>query len=227
MKGTWKRTAVILAAVSVFGVGTIYAADEPSELNADTVEYDMKTGQIVATGNVLLKHGTARATGERATYNTETQAALLEGKVIAEKDKSRVTCDWAKSDGKGHMEAHGNIHATQEDKSFTGEHVDYYPNDRGHVVVPAGGLISSKDGTFTADKIEGWLDEEHYVGTGNAHLVSPPRKLEAGGNQVDYYGKDERKAVLTGDAWAYQDNNSMRGNRLVVYLADQTAAVEE
>ena len=44
--------------------------------------------------------------------------------------------------------------------------------------------------------------------------------MEAGGDQVDYDGKQEGKAVLSGNAWAIQDNNTIRGNRLTVYLAD-------
>lgn len=216
----FKQIAAAAACIPLLCMGTLYAADEPSELNADTVEYDMKTGQIIATGNVLLKHGTAKATGAKGMYNVNTQAARLEGNVIAVKETARVTCDWAENDGKGHMQAHGNVHATKEDKSFVGDHIDYYPNDRGHIVIPAGGVVSSKDGTATADMMEGWLDEEHYVGIGNAHLISPPKNLEAGGDHLDYYGKDERKAILTGNAWAYQDNHSLRGNRLTVYLAE-------
>ncbi|MBQ9496865.1 MAG: hypothetical protein IJR52_04735, partial [Selenomonadaceae bacterium] len=76
------------------------------------------------------------------------------------------------------------------------------------------------EGTFTADSLEGWIDDERYIGTGNAHLVSQTRNLEAGGDVVDYDGKQEGKAVVSGNAWAIQNNNTIRGNRLTVYLAD-------
>ena len=33
------------------------AGNEPTELDADTVEYDMKTGVIQATDNVLMRQG--------------------------------------------------------------------------------------------------------------------------------------------------------------------------
>ena len=68
--------------------------------------------------------------------------------------------------------------------------------------------------------MEGWLDEEHYVGTGNAHAVSPPRQMEAGGDKADYFGKDNGKLILTGNAWVIQENNTVRGNRLTVYMAE-------
>ena len=225
-----KFFAVIGAAMLITSAAWAAENEKPSELNADEVEYDSNTGVVTAKGNVLLKHGTGRATGARAMYNVKTKEAYLEENVVAEQDGVRITCNTLRSDGT-HMQADGNVHGVQkiepnekypngDTRTFTGEHVDYYPYENKHVVIPEGGLATSGDGTFTADHIEGWLDEEHYIGTGNAHLVSPPRNMEAGGDRVDYFGKEEGKAVLTGNAWAYQDNNTVRGNRLTVYLAD-------
>ena len=203
----------------------------PSELNADVVNYDVNRGVITAAGNVLLKQGTSRATGLRAMYNTQTKEAYLLDDVIAVRDDVRITCDRLLSDGAGHMQADGNVYGVQtvapndkypsgDTRTFIGEHVDFYPDDRKHVVIPEGGLIRSGDGDFTADFMEGWLDEEYYIGTGNAHAISPPNDMEAGGDKIEYFGKDGGKAVMTGNAWAIQENNTMRGNRLTGYLAD-------
>ena len=209
---------------------------EKSELNADEVEYNMDTGIITATGNVILKHGIGIATGLKATYNTNTEAAYLDGNVIVVRDNLRLTCNSLNSDGYGHMQADGNVHAEQKIaptadlpqgdlRTFTGEHVDYYPDDRQHIVIPTGGVITStQEGTFTADHMEGWLDDQYYIGTGNAHIVSKPRNLEAGGDRVDYYANDNGKAILSGNAWVIQDNNSLKGNRLTVYLAGKDKA---
>lgn len=203
----------------------------PSELNADEVSYDMNSGVITAEGNVLLKHGTGKATGVKAMYNIKTMEAYLVENVIVIRDDVRITCDSLRSNGQGHMEADGNVRGTQtvapnekypngDTRTFSGDHVDYYPDDKKHVVIPNGGIVTSGDGTFTADHMEGWMDEEHYIGVGNAHAISPPRQMEAGGDRVDYFGKEQGKAILTGNAWAIQENNTIRGNRLTVYLAD-------
>ena len=206
--------------------------DLPSEVNADAIEYDMNTGVVSAEGNVLLKHGTAKATGLHALFNVNTKEAHLIGNVIVVREDMRITCNALMSNGQGHMLADGNVIATQnlapnekypngDTRTFTGEHIDYFPDDRKHVIIPNGGLAKSEvEGTFTADKMEGWIDDERYIGTGNAHLISTQRNLEAGGDQVDYDGLQEGKAVLNGNAWAIQDNNTIRGNRLTVYLAD-------
>ncbi len=227
----WKK---FLAAIISAMVLTLPAAAEekeelPSELNADEVEYDMETGDLIATGNVLLKHGTGKATGKKAKYNVNTKAAYLIGNVVVIRDDMKLTCDKLTSDGKV-MQADGRVHGVQtvapnekypngDKRTFTGDHVDFYPDDKNHVIIPAGGLITSGDGTFTADHIEGWLDEEHYIGIGNAHIVSPPRQMEAGGNRIDYFGKEQGKAILTGNAWAIQENNKVKGERLTVYMA--------
>jgi len=220
-----KVMAAVMAACLFAGTGTLNAAEEPSELNADTVEYDMKTGLITAEGDVLLKQGTARATGAKGYYNVKTMEAMLEGKVIAIREDLRITCDRVMSNGKGHMFADGKVHAVSQDRTFDGDHVDFYPEDRKHVVIPAGARVTSKDGVATADHMEGWLDEEYYIGTGNVHMLSPTKNMEAGGDRLDYYGKTEKKAVLTGHAWAYRNNDSLRGNRLTVYLADEEKPV--
>ncbi len=242
MKKSKILTAIITFLVSstlVYAAPSISNDGEKSELNADEVEYDMDTGIVTATGNVILKHGTGVATGAKAQYNVNTEEAYLTDNVIVIRDDMKLTCNRLLSDGYGHMQADGNVHAEQtvaptaqnpqgDLRTFTGDHVDYYPDDRKHIIIPGGGLLTSKtEGTFTADYMEGWIDDQYFVGTGNAHIVSPPRNLEAGGDRIDYYAAENGKAVLTGNAWAYQDNNTLKGNRLTVYLADDKKPKEK
>ncbi|MBR1647140.1 MAG: organic solvent tolerance protein OstA [Selenomonadaceae bacterium] len=229
-----KKICAALAATMLLSSAALAAEknDTPSEINADAIEYDMNTGIVAAAGNILIKYGTLRATGLQAVYNVNSKEAHLIGNVIVIRDDMRMTCNSLTSIGQSYMSADGNVVAVQtvapdekypngDTRTFTSEHIDYFPDDKKHVVIPKGGVAqSAQEGTFTADQMEGWLDEEHYVGRGNAHLVSTPRKLEAGGDQVDYFGQDAGKAVLSGNAWAIQDNNTIRGNRLTVYMAD-------
>ena len=229
-----KKICAGCAAVMLISSAAL-AADKdnvPSEVNADAIEYDMNTGVASAEGNVLLKYGTTKATGLHALFNVNTKEAHLIGNVIVVDEDMRLTCGALMSNGQGHMVADENVIATQtvapnekypdgDVRTFRGDHIDFYPDDRKHVVIPGGGIAQSEvEGTFTADSLEGWIDDERYIGTGNAHLVSQTRNLEAGGDVVDYDGKQEGKAVVSGNAWAIQNNNTIRGNRLTVYLAD-------
>ena len=219
-----KKMLLALAVSVALPMSGMSAAGEPAELDADTVTYDMSTGVATATGDVLIRRGTARVTGAKATYNSKTQEATVEGSVIAMRDDMRLTCAKVVSDGQGHILASGNVQGAQADKSFSGEQVDYYPNQGNYVLMPLGGTLANADATFTASRIEGWLDEEHYVGTGSAHLVSPARNMEAGGDAMDYQGKEQGVVVVTGNAWAIQDNNTLKSNRLTLYLAQDGQA---
>jgi lipopolysaccharide export system protein LptA len=196
------------------------AGSEAAHLDADTVEYDMGTGIVKADGNVLMTRGDSKLAGQHAEYNTRTDSGTIRERVVAVRGDMRLTCDEAVSEAMEHITAIGNVKATQEDKSYTGDRVEYYPKDRGHIVMPTGGLVTSDKGTFTAAQIEGWTDENHVIGTGNAHLVCPPKNLEAGGDQMDYQEKERGRVVVTGNAWAVQGNNTMKSNTLTIYLAD-------
>ena len=66
---------------------------EPASLDADTVEYDMKTGEITATDNVLMKRGEAKVAGQKAAYNLNTMDGYVVGNVIAIRGDIRITCD--------------------------------------------------------------------------------------------------------------------------------------
>ena len=217
--GRMKQVLLVMAVSVVLPMSSLNAAGEPAELDADTVEYDMSTGLVSASGDVLMKQGASRVSGVKATYNAKTKQGIVEGNVIVVRDDARLTCDRIVLDGQEHLSASGNVQGSQGDHHFSGEQADYYPNQGKYLVMPAGGTLTGTDGTFTANRLEGWLDDAHYVGTGNAHVISPPRNLEAGGDRMDYYGRDQGQVVVTGNAWAIQDNNTMKSNRLTIYLA--------
>ena len=42
--------------------------------------------------------------------------------------------------------------------------------------------------------------------------------MEAGGDNADYVGKEQGRVVLTGNAWAVKENNTMKSNKLTLYL---------
>ena len=220
------KIKTILLAMTVamtMASNTLYAAGEPTSLDGDEVEYDMKTGIIKAKGHVLMKQNDLNVTGNKAEYNTKTKFGVATGNVIAVQRDTRVLADKATINDKNVLVAEGNVHGSQADKNFAGPRAEYN-SQTNYVIMPKGGSISDADGTVTADKLEGWLERDYFKGTGHAHLVSHANKLEAGGNTIDYYGKKEGKAVLTGNAWAVQDNNTLNSKRLVVYLEDNGKA---
>lgn len=191
-----------------------------SELNADKVEYNMKTGQMTAEGNVVIHYDGGVATGAFVTYNTKTHQGKMTGGVVADKEDMHLDCDLVEILSQTKMVAIGNVHGWKADKRVDGPRVEY-DNGEGYACLPEGGMLSSADGTFTADYIEGWTKTERAKGVGNAHVVSPPKNFEGGGDEAEYFGKENGKIVLTGNAWAVQDNNTLRSGRLTVFLQEQ------
>ena len=202
--------------------------NEPTNLMADSLTYDTRTGLITAETNVRMEQGTGYVEGARATYNTKTEEGTVEGGVRAMRDDMQLSCDRLSGIGQDHWQATGSVHMVKAGRTFTGPVVDYYPSQNEYVLAASGGTMTSADGTFSADHLEGWLKENRFIGTGNAHLVSPPRDLEGGGDRVEYFGMAEKPyAVLDGNAWVYQGNNMARSNHMTVYLADDGSAVTE
>ena len=220
----------ILTLLAVGAVCTAAAApqqgNEPTNLTADSLTYDTTTGLVTAEKNVRLEQGTGWIEGARATYNTKTEEGTVEGGVRAMREDMNLSCDRLFAASQEHWQATGSVHMVKAERTFTGPQVDYYPLQNDYILAGSGGTITSADGTLTADRLEGWMKENRFVGTGNAHIVSPPRDLEGGGDRMEYFGGVERPyVVLDGSAWVFQGNNMARSNHMTVYLADDGSAV--
>lgn len=222
----------ILVLLTVGAVCTAAAAaeqgGEPTSLTADSLTYDTRTGLITAETNVRMEQGAGYVEGARATYNTKTEEGTVEGGVRAVRDDMDLSCERLSGVGQDHWQASGSVHMTKAGRTFTGAEVDYYPSQNDYVLASSGGTITSADGTLTADRLEGWMKENHFIGTGSAHIVSPPRDLEGGGDRMEYFGSADRPyVVLDGNAWVFQGNNMAHSNHMTVYLADDGSAVTE
>lgn len=225
-KKMWK-TVALAALLCTLSAGSLQAAgNKPVDLQADTIEYNSQSGIVTANGNVVMIQEGSRMTGAAAVYNSKTEEGRVTGGVVADKDGMHMTADTVVSDGKNHLHAEGNVVAVKEDKTITGPVVEYY-TDRNYAVIPSNGKIVTQDGFVTADHMEADLTADHLIGTGNAHVFSQTRNMEAFGDQLDYYGKEEGKAVMTGHAVAIQDGNTIRSNRLTIYMSDGQAKVKE
>ena len=200
--------------------------NEPMNLTADNLTYDTRTGLITAETNVRMEQGAGWIEGARATYNTKTEEGTIEGGVRAVRDDMNLSCERLVGIGQEHWQAFGSIHMVKAGRTFTGAQVDYYPAQNDYILAGSGGTITSADGTLSADRLEGWMKDNHFVGTGNARVVSPPRDIGGGGDRMEYFGGVERPyVVLDGNAWVFQGNNMARSNHMTVYLADDGSAV--
>ena len=84
------------------------------------------------------------------------------------------------------------------------------------------------ENVMTANQIESYFLEDRAVATGNVHIVSPPRKLDAVSDNAVYYGSKDKegKTVLTGNVRTVQDGNILTGNLMTLYLDKKVIDVE-
>lgn len=224
------RGILLLLAAGVLCAGTSAAGQgtEPTNLLADTLTYDTRTGVITAENDVRMEQGTGVVEGARATYNTKTEEGTIEGGVRAVREDMELSCDRLFAEGQQHWRASGSVHMVRAGRTFTGAQVDYFPAQNDYILAETGGTITSPDGTLSADRLEGWLKDNRFTGVGNAHITNPPRDLEGGGDRMDYFGNEPKPyVVLEGSAWVFQGNNTARSKHMTVYLADDGTAVTE
>ena len=222
-KGNRKWAALAAAGCLLLSTAVMAAPEGRAELNGDTIEYNMKTGEMTAKGHVVLRYEDGVATGDFAAYNINTSVGTLTGGVVADKGDMHFTCDHVDILSKTQIVAVGNVHGTQQDKQIDSPRVEYR-SDGAYVCMPQGGTVATADGSVTADYMEGWMEEKHYRGVGNTHIVSPPKNFEGGGDEAEYFGSEKGKVILTGNAWAVQDNHTLKSSRLTVYLDDEGRA---
>ncbi len=248
-----KKAHVALAAfflIAAFNVESLQAAEEAASLDGERISYDMATGDIEAEGDVVFSHGTASITGKKARYNVKAEQGEITGGVVVVDEAMRLTAETltlenadkiyavggaevVKDDlhlkaaklaifSKDRYVAEGDVYAQKEDKIFTGARAEY-TQSLNYVLIEEGGTLQIKDAAFTADRMEGSLAKEHYLGSGNVHIISALQDFEGGGDQFDYFANEEDgrgKCVLSGNAWAYQGNNTLKSRHLTVYLAN-------
>ena len=137
---------LLLAAGAVCTAGLAAPQNtDPTNLTADRLTYDTRTGVVTAEGGVHVDQGTGNIEGARATYNTKTQEGTIEGNVRAQREDMNLSCDRLLAAGQEHWQASGSVHMAKAGRTFTGPLVDYYPAQDDHIVASSGGIIS-RDG---------------------------------------------------------------------------------
>lgn len=223
------RKIALTAMVCLAMTTTIYAAsDKPVDISGDVIEYDSTTGVMKATGSVRMLQENAVVTGASAEYNSKTKQGKVLGGAHMVKEDIDMTSESVTSLDENHIVAVGNVVMKKGESTLYGPQVDYF-SDRQYAIINSNARIVNPDGTMTADKLESYMAENRAVGTGNAHIVSQTKNLDATGDVATYYGgEDQRgKIVLSGNAVALQDGNTLRGKTLTLYMNDKPAAEKQ
>jgi lipopolysaccharide export system protein LptA len=220
-----KIMIIVVALLISFGMVTaIYAEKQksPVELTADSIEYDSVQGVMNAKGGVKLIQNNAVLTGASAQYNTKTKEALVSGGVKVVREDTTLTAAEVRSFNDNYLVATGDAVLVKGDNTLSGPKIEHWM-DKQYSLVEGGARLTMPDGFMTADKVEAFHAEDRAVGSGNVHIVSDKRNLDATSAQAVYYGSktNQGKVVLSGNARAVQDGNVLTGNTMTIYLDDK------
>lgn len=221
-----KVSTVVLAAVALYAGSAFADPGKPTQLNASSISYDTGSGNITAVGNVVMTQEAARISGNQAVYNAKTGEGHVTGNVVADKENLHMTANEVFTQGSNKLIASGNVIAHELDKTITGPRIEY-SSDTDYALMPSGGTITTADGTITGNTLEAYLKDNHFIANGSVHIVSQTRNMESYSDSADYYSSGSGKVVLTGNAVAMQDNNTLRGDQLTLYLDNNGQAAAQ
>lgn len=219
-----KLMIYVLAIFCSLGAANSYAAgsNPPVELTADTIEYDSAQGVAVAQGGVRIVRDKAVMTGYAVRYNANTGETVLSGGVKVVQDQATLTADEVQSLDGNHMTATGDVVLIKEDQRLTGTQLDYYA-DKSYALLSGGARLTTNDAVMTAPQLESWISENRAVGTGGVHIVSETHQVDATADQATYTRGNEEpgRIVLSGNARAVQQGNTLTGNTLTILLGEK------
>lgn len=120
-----KMTIVMMIGIffMVGMLGTACAQGSNFSVKADTIEYDMQSGDGMAKGNVVLKQDGGTATAANAEFNSKTKSGRLTGGVVADRDDSHVVCYTFVMHNEDYSSAIGDARLTKGDKTLASERV--------------------------------------------------------------------------------------------------------
>lgn len=211
-----KNISAILGFLLCFSLaGVAYAG---SSIAGDTIEYDFRSGQTVANGNVVMTNNDGTAKSARAEYNTKTESGKLTGGVAAVQGEARITCNTLVIHAGGdQLTAIGNAVLKKQDKVLKAEQVEYFQKRQYMETAGSWAQLTMDDGQSTLDA--GYINYNMQTGIANAEgdvrIDSAIRKLTASGDQAIYNtNADDGTIEIIGNATATQDGNTISGKSL-------------
>ncbi|WP_281519282.1 LptA/OstA family protein [Acidaminococcus timonensis] len=201
-----------------------------SSISADTVEYDFKTGQAAAEGNVQIRHDDGTASASSADYNTKTGEGKLTGSVVADQKDAHLTSGTLIIKNKGKfLSAIGNAVLRKADKTLRADQVDYDSDAQFTQTVGDWAQLTMDDGS-SLDSASMKYNMQSGVANadGNVRLVSPPRNLTARADRAIYNTKEADGTIrLIGHATATQNDDTVSGDTLTITGAGGKVAMAE
>lgn len=224
-----KYMTTIATGLLLFGLTTCAWAATPSKFSvqADELDYDMKSGEAVATGHVIIIQDNGKATGDKATYNSKTKSGVLKGNVVADRGDEHIQCDEFKMLNDNNFSAIGKAIVIKEGKKLEADQIDYYKAKEFAETIGGWARMTDVDGsTVNCAKLTYDAKAGVAVASGSVRINSDARKLTASSDKAIYNTQKEGFIELIGNATATQDGNTIRGDKLRLNNANNVAVAD-
>ncbi len=211
-----KSWVFIAAVVAMFTAATAgYAAGGKFSVKADELEYNLRTGEGTAKGNVVLEQDNGRATASYATFNSKTKSGTLVGNVIADQEDAHIECQRFIISYENSMSAVGNASLRKGGRTVSADRIDYNEEREYAETIGSWARLSDTDGSvLKAEKLDYDMRSGTANATGGVVITSEARKLDASADRAIYKTDNSGYIELIGNARAVQDGNSVSGDSL-------------
>lgn len=203
------------------------AAPGKFSVQADELDYNMKTGEALAKGHVVIIQDNGKVTGDNANYNSKTRSGSLKGNVVADRDGERVTCDEFRIVNDNNFSAIGNATVTKDGRKLLAQQIDYNKAREFAETSGSWARLTDVDGS-TVDAVKLIYDAKLGLATatGGVNINSPARKLTAYADKAIYNTKQDGFVELIGNATATQDGNTIKGDKLRLTNTNNVAVAD-
>ena len=216
-----KKTKLILAVLAgclllLLQCSAALAADAKYSVDATEIEYDMASGEGVATGRTTIRYdgGTAVAEGG-ATFNSKERTGRLYGGVTADKEDSHLRSRELVMYSADYLSAVGDAALTKGSKTLRAPRVDYHSDRKFAETLGGSARLSSTDGSWlSAGKIVYDINTGRADATGGVNMENTGKRMTGSGDSAVYDSNAAGYIELIGNAKMTQDGNSVSGNRL-------------
>ncbi|MDU8008276.1 MAG: LptA/OstA family protein [Veillonella sp.] len=210
-----KQIGMAILAVLMTASVTVWAANDPLTISADTLSYDGNSGRADATGNVVITQADKTMTGAKGWYNTKTMIGsdmAMSAQTVHSYNNNKFT-------------ANGSVHLQRADRQIFGDSVEY-STDSEYGLVTGNARLIAEGTTLTGDKVEGWMKEVRAVAQGNVTFSNPERNVSGSADRATYTqtpNQNDGVVLLSGSAHAVQNGNVLNAPELKIRLADDSA----
>lgn len=224
----FKKLAMLGILAGLLSVTT--ACFAANSISADKVDYDFRSGQAAATGNVKIRHDDGTATAQDADYNTKSGEGKLTGSVVADQGDAHLTSSELVIKKQGHyLSAIGNAVLTKADKTLRAAQVNYDSEAQFAETVGDWAQMTMTDGSSIDSSTMNYSDKSGIANAnGNVRLISLPRNLTARADRAVYNTRvDDGTIQLFGHATATQNDDTVSGDTLTIKGAGGKIAMGE